>query len=688
MSNQSSLGQVSPSDIAELAGVSRAAVSNWRKRIADFPAKVSGTENNPLFDRAQVIEWLTARGHEISQPSIGSVLWSSMNMLRGAFNAFELPVLLLTLMAAMKAAGSHDQKLWDLFITHLAEGSFALGDLEALFKLEPKLGDVKPRSISSVRPDELLEISQAISTIPDSELAAAADYVLERHSKSQGKRGAEMGFVGSRTATLLALLASRRPKGGVVYDPACGIASTLIRAIEFGAEPEKLIGQDISAGAIYIARLRAYLHNVDIEFFQSDVLREDNLPVLRADTIVLEPPFGLRFDPALGLSDMRYVFGTPPKTSADLAWIQDAISHLSETGRAYVLTPLATLSRSGIEQTIRSGLIGSGCIEAIIALPGKMLTHTAIPLALWVLRRPSTAGAETIAFYDAAEETSPELFVPLWLDGTVDVSNSRHAHVSTSEVISSGANLLPVNWIVVDPIGQEELERNFTRSFRSVESSVEIASELLDVIRRPTSDLASRIVTVEELISQGVLTMRLGRERVSSDSDSDSGSDSDSDSEDIKCCFTHSHVRNGTLPAEVSTAENQELTSVGDVVVATINTTSALLDTTGGHLVASGLYRFTDFNAEVLLPAFFAQIISGSWNKRFQTGTAMQRANIKSLEIPLPPIEEQKRLSKIIDAAQLLEDNTKNMLANSAELRNSILLAARYGVSIEVPEGN
>ena len=29
-------GLLAPSDIADLAGVSRAAVSNWRKRVADF----------------------------------------------------------------------------------------------------------------------------------------------------------------------------------------------------------------------------------------------------------------------------------------------------------------------------------------------------------------------------------------------------------------------------------------------------------------------------------------------------------------------------------------------------------------------------------------------------------------------------------------------------------------------------
>src|SRR5438046_761868 len=38
------------SGIARLANVGRAAVSNWRRRHADFPTPVGGTPTSPLFD--------------------------------------------------------------------------------------------------------------------------------------------------------------------------------------------------------------------------------------------------------------------------------------------------------------------------------------------------------------------------------------------------------------------------------------------------------------------------------------------------------------------------------------------------------------------------------------------------------------------------------------------------------------
>jgi hypothetical protein len=48
--------------IARLAGVGRAAVSNWRRRYPDFPEPVAGTAASPTFLRADVEAWLKATG--------------------------------------------------------------------------------------------------------------------------------------------------------------------------------------------------------------------------------------------------------------------------------------------------------------------------------------------------------------------------------------------------------------------------------------------------------------------------------------------------------------------------------------------------------------------------------------------------------------------------------------------------
>lgn len=674
MSRDNIQGQVSPSDIAELAGVSRGAVSNWRKRIADFPEKVGGTDANPLFDRNQVMAWLEARGTEISKPNSGAVVWSMMNLLRGAMDVFEAQEFLLTLMTVKKIADKHDPQAWDLLLNDMKSGNFQNEDLLKLFKMEPKLAGIEPRISFQLKWQQNLDIAIAISQVPSNELGDAADYVLEKNIKLQGKFGGQSGFVGSRISTLLALLAAERPKGGILYDPASGIASALISSVKLGAAPSKIYGQDFSPSAIYVAKLRSYLHDIDIEIVESDVLREDKLADLKADTLILEPPFGLRFDNAMGLADQRFVYGTPPKSSADFAWIQDAVAHLSETGRAYVITPQGTLFKKGAEEAIRSGLVRAGCIEAVVALPGKMLPQTSIPLALWVLRRPTNYAEEKIAFYDATEESIPELLIPQWLNDSTETTTPSRITVFASEVLASSANLLPQNWVFREPAQYEELEEDYSWSFERIEYALQETEALLEKLRQPTREAATRVVTVEELLSQGVVKVQIGRTRVSGGE------------EESKTCFTNTRVRKGILPPETSSSKNQDLTSPGDVVVATINSTTALFDPTGGHEVANGLHRFTQFNKDVLLPAFFAYVIAGSWNKRFQAGTAIQRASIKSLEIPLPPLEEQKRLVELISVAKELEKNAKEIMESSAVIGNSILVGIRYGVGIEVTE--
>lgn len=55
-----STNEVTAADIARIAGVGRAAVSNWRRRHSDFPQPVGGPPNSPTFALADVEEWLNA----------------------------------------------------------------------------------------------------------------------------------------------------------------------------------------------------------------------------------------------------------------------------------------------------------------------------------------------------------------------------------------------------------------------------------------------------------------------------------------------------------------------------------------------------------------------------------------------------------------------------------------------------
>jgi chromosome partitioning protein len=55
-------GMVGLAEIAQIAGVTPAAVSNWRARFADFPAPVASLRSGPVFDLIPVRRWL--RNHK------------------------------------------------------------------------------------------------------------------------------------------------------------------------------------------------------------------------------------------------------------------------------------------------------------------------------------------------------------------------------------------------------------------------------------------------------------------------------------------------------------------------------------------------------------------------------------------------------------------------------------------------
>ena len=55
-------GEMTAAAIARLAGVGRAAVSNWRRRYPEFPKPVGGSPTSPTFDAAEVEAWLKATG--------------------------------------------------------------------------------------------------------------------------------------------------------------------------------------------------------------------------------------------------------------------------------------------------------------------------------------------------------------------------------------------------------------------------------------------------------------------------------------------------------------------------------------------------------------------------------------------------------------------------------------------------
>lgn len=645
-------GLVSPSDIADIAGVSRGAVSNWRKRTKAFPEPIAGTPSKPLFSRGEVTEWLERHAsktrNELVRPKVGESgemdVWSALNLLRERLSADDAAELVLSLAVARKT------------------------------------GDETPIEVPSISEKTLLLVKAAVERVETSGLAAAGDFALERLARSQGKLGANFGFVGSRTTMLLANLAAART-GGVLYDPACGIAAALIESVSQGARPSRLVGHDINQRALAIAYQRATLHDVDIELTLTDVLSEDVDPILRADVILLEPPFGIRLDASRRLTDARFDFGAPPRSSADTAWLQHAIAHLSDAGRAYVLSPAGTLFRGGEEGRIRAELVKHGCVEAVVGLPGKLLPHTSIPLALWVLRRPlPEAAIEHVLFIDAAETVSPEHDVATWLTDADARESVPHVDVAITDVLAAKSVLTPQHWVDRTEHDPLDVANAYQQGWSAINHTMKELQNVLKSFEHFANFSKSRVMTVRELIDQGVLDLRTGRPRDRYE---------DAPGELQKRLATASDVRDGTLREigiDTDYDDYPELTWEGDVLVTTMNTIRARVDEAGGHLPSTGVYRLRVRDRDVLSPGYLAIALSGNWNERFQGGSTIQRASIKDLEVPLVPLSEQHDIQLAVLSIQLLHEQSAYLAEEAKTVGTALLDAVRCNARLANPD--
>ena len=179
-------------EIARIAKVTRAAVSNWRRRYPDFPAPAGGTDRNPLFALADVDAWLARhdKGTEVS-PEV--LLWQE---LRGTYG--------------------------DDMIRALADvGEFLVtGSSDAL---APGLRSSVQELVDQSTPAEVVE------GLTERLVGAAGRMSADQTSTPQLVRAVRF-FAGRVT--------------GTVFDPACGIGSLLLAS---PATPRPRRGQEINA---------------------------------------------------------------------------------------------------------------------------------------------------------------------------------------------------------------------------------------------------------------------------------------------------------------------------------------------------------------------------------------------------------------------------------------------------------
>ena len=313
----------------------------------------------------------------------------------------------------------------------------AMGDIES--ENQSLRGKLDKRFGRTQLPEgKLGELIDLISTIGFSDDQKAGDmlgevyeYFLGQFASAEGKKGGQFYTPRHVVKTLVAVLS---PYKGRVYDPCCGSGGMFVQSEEFvrshgGRRDDiSIYGQESNPTTWRLAAMNLAIRGfaADLGKEPADTFAKDQHPDTKFDYIIANPPFnisdwgGEKYE-----DDPRWVFGRPPVSNANYAWLQHMLWKLRPGGQAGVVLANGSMnSNSSGEGEIRKAMIKGDVVEVMIALPGQLFLNTQIPVCLWFLTNDKTANGR-----DRSNET---LFIDARNLGTME---TRVLKVLTDEDI-------------------------------------------------------------------------------------------------------------------------------------------------------------------------------------------------------------------------------------------------------------
>jgi hypothetical protein len=423
---------VTLAEIARVAGVGRAAVSNWRRRHDTFPEPVGGSDVSPQFSLTEVEQWLRQQG---------------------------------------KASGlSPEERLWPQFE--------ALGDRALSGLAIASVGqDLLAGGVSAGLPSGVRLSREAAGLAADAVRSAGHergqevfDFLLSRWLDVYVR---QVIITPMPLARLMIDMAAAFSPGSVeptsILDPACGVGGLLLAAAEhWGAaigDPPGLVlaGADRDPALASLAASRLALANVGdrsrsgrlrqagtrkLDVRVGDSLRDDPHSEFRAKVVVSHPPFNERdWGHEELATDPRWTYGLPPRTEPELAWIEHTLARLQPGGVAVLLMPPAVASRRA-GRRIRGSLLRAGVLRSVMALPAGIAVPYSVPLHLWVLQAPipgSGTGRHCLLIDAAASDSGTR--VPGqgidWARLHEHILAAVRGHVSEGRIRASRASATP-----------------------------------------------------------------------------------------------------------------------------------------------------------------------------------------------------------------------------------------------------
>lgn len=238
-------------------------------------------------------------------------------------------------------------------------------------------------------------------------LGRTYEYFIEQFAAQEGKGGGEFYTPSSIVKTIVEVL---KPYKGRVYDPACGSGGMFVQSAKFVKQHSgninnlSIYGEESNSDTWKMAKMNMAIRGLETDFgpHQADTFLNDIHPTLKADYIMANPPFNVSdwWDESLQ-DDVRWKYGTPPKSNANYAWMQHMISHLAPNGKIGLVLANGSLStlNSG-EGEIRKRIIDDDLVEGIVALPSNLFYSVTIPACIWFISRNKKQNGKTV-FIDA-----------------------------------------------------------------------------------------------------------------------------------------------------------------------------------------------------------------------------------------------------------------------------------------------
>jgi type I restriction enzyme M protein len=255
-------------------------------------------------------------------------------------------------------------------------------------------------------------------------LGRAYEYLLRKFAEGGGQSAGE--FFTPREVGLLMAHILDPQEGETLADPACGSGGLLIKAqlrlrekvaARKGVDPRdlksgdvgrplQLFGQEINPDTFAMAKMNAFIHDMEAEIQRGDTMRaprflDEEGRLRQFDKVTANPMWNQNFPTEVYENDTydRFERGYPPASSADWGWIQHMAASLNGSGKMAVVLDTGAVSRgsgnqgSNRERDVRKTFVEGDLVtrgdlvEAVILLPENLFYNTTAPGIILVVNK-------------------------------------------------------------------------------------------------------------------------------------------------------------------------------------------------------------------------------------------------------------------------------------------------------------